>query len=152
MVCHSFIDLRICFITCWSWPLLRGSLNKPVRIGRMAIPGRLCAVRHLQGNWLRTNGVNTNVAAAKVMIFDRLGEKVRPGTFGKIKGVPKKSQSKNMRFAVTPLVLTPAVPFRRKTACDNLTYEGGFRTCGERPLRNLGNWIPEGLTQADSHC
>ena len=35
--------------------------------------------------WLRTNGVNTNGAAAKVMNFDRLGEKVRPGTFGKIK-------------------------------------------------------------------
>ena len=35
--------------------------------------------------WLRTNGVNTNGATAKVMIFDRLGKKVRPGTFGKIK-------------------------------------------------------------------
>ena len=35
--------------------------------------------------WLRTNGVKTNGAAAKVMIFDRLGKKVRPGTFGKIK-------------------------------------------------------------------
>ena len=34
---------------------------------------------------LRTNGVNTNGAAAKVMNFDRLGKKVRPGTFGKIK-------------------------------------------------------------------
>ena len=36
-------------------------------------------------SWLRTNGVNTNRAAAKVMNFDRLGKKVRPGTFGKIK-------------------------------------------------------------------
>ena len=35
--------------------------------------------------WLRTIGVNTNGAAAKVMNFDRLGKKVRPGTFGKIK-------------------------------------------------------------------
>ena len=35
--------------------------------------------------WLRTNGVNTNEAAAKVMNFDRLGKKVRPGTFGNIK-------------------------------------------------------------------
>ena len=33
--------------------------------------------------WLRTNGVNTNGAAAKVMNFDRLEKKVRPGTFGK---------------------------------------------------------------------
>ena len=35
--------------------------------------------------WLRTNGVNTNGAAAKVINFDRLGKKVRPGTFGKTK-------------------------------------------------------------------
>ena len=34
--------------------------------------------------WLRTNGVNPNGAAAKVRNFDRLGKKVRPGTFGKI--------------------------------------------------------------------
>ena len=32
----------------------------------------------------QTNGVDTNGAAAKVMIFDRLGKKVRHGTFGKI--------------------------------------------------------------------
>ena len=31
--------------------------------------------------WLRTDGVNTNGAAAKVIMFDRLGKKVRPGTF-----------------------------------------------------------------------
>ena len=36
-------------------------------------------------SWLRTNGVNTNGAAAKEMNFDRLGKKVRPGTFGNIK-------------------------------------------------------------------
>ena len=44
-------------------------------------------------DWLRTNGVNTNGAAAKVMKFDRLGKKVRPGTLGKISrltGGPKK--------------------------------------------------------------
>ena len=34
---------------------------------------------------LRTSGVHTTGAAAKVMNFDRLGKKVRPGTFGKIK-------------------------------------------------------------------
>ena len=33
---------------------------------------------------LRTNGVNANGAAAKVMNFDTLGKKVRPGIFGKI--------------------------------------------------------------------
>ena len=36
-------------------------------------------------DWLRTNGVNTNGAAAKTNIFDRLGKKVHPGTFGNIK-------------------------------------------------------------------
>ena len=35
--------------------------------------------------WLRTNGVNTNGAAAEVIDSDRLGKKVRPGTLGKIK-------------------------------------------------------------------
>ena len=35
--------------------------------------------------WLRTNGVNTNGAAAKVRDVDWLWKKVRPGTFGKIK-------------------------------------------------------------------
>ena len=35
--------------------------------------------------WLRTNGVGTNGAAAKVMNSDRLGKKVRPGTSGNIK-------------------------------------------------------------------
>ena len=33
---------------------------------------------------LRTNGVNTNGAAAKVNNVDRLRKKVRPGTFGNI--------------------------------------------------------------------
>ena len=33
--------------------------------------------------WLRTNGVNTNGATAKVMKFDRLGKKVRPGHLGR---------------------------------------------------------------------
>ena len=42
----------------------------------------LQVVQHL---WLRTNGVNTNGTAAKVMIFGGLGKKVRPGTSGNIK-------------------------------------------------------------------
>ena len=33
---------------------------------------------------VNTNGVNTNGAAAQVTSFDGLGEKVRPGTFGKV--------------------------------------------------------------------
>ena len=35
--------------------------------------------------WLRTNAVNTNGAAAKIMNFDRLEKKVCPVTFGRIK-------------------------------------------------------------------
>ena len=35
--------------------------------------------------WLRTNGVDTNGAAAKVMDFDRLGKKVYLSTFVKTK-------------------------------------------------------------------
>ena len=70
--------------------------------------------------WLRTNRVITNGAAAKVMTFDRLGNKLRPGTFGNVKvgsreypkRYPKRSLSKNMNIAVTPLVLTPFFPFR----------------------------------------
>ena len=42
-------------------------------------------VRRHAGLWLRTNGVNTNGAAAEVMNFDGLGKKVRPGAFWKIK-------------------------------------------------------------------
>ena len=61
--------------------------------------------------WLRTNGVNTNGATAKVTNFDGLGKEVRPGTFGNIKVGYPKSPVKQLKFAVTPLVLTPFVPF-----------------------------------------
>ena len=71
---------------------------------------------------MRTNGVNTNGADAKVMIFERLGKKVRPGTFGKInvgyRECPKSPSVKNIKFAVTSLVLTPFVPFRREAGME----------------------------------
>ena len=38
-----------------------------------------------RGPWLRTDGVNTNGAAAKVTNYGTLETKVRPGTSGKIK-------------------------------------------------------------------
>ena len=67
--------------------------------------------------WLRTNGVSTDRAAAKVRSSDRLGKKVHPGTFGRIKvgerGYPKSPSVQNIKFEVTPLVLIPFVPFRR---------------------------------------
>ena len=47
------------------------------------MPIRMHARTHI---WLRTSGVNTNGAGAKVMTnFDRLEKKVRPGTLGEIK-------------------------------------------------------------------
>ena len=53
--------------------------------------------------WLRTNGVNTDGAAAKATNFD-----LRPGTFGKSPSVKK-----HINCALTPLVPTPFVPFRK---------------------------------------
>ena len=47
----------------------------------------MCALvckRGLIVRWLRTNGVNTNGAAAKLIKFGRIGNKVRPGTFDNI--------------------------------------------------------------------
>ena len=49
-------------------------------------PHAVASFRPAKGmGWLRTNKVNANGAAAKEIDFDRLGKKVRPGTFGKIK-------------------------------------------------------------------
>ena len=39
----------------------------------------------IRSDWLRTNGVSGNGAAAKVTNFDGSGKKVRPGTVGEIK-------------------------------------------------------------------
>ena len=66
-------------------------------------------------SWLRTNGVNTNGAAAKVMNFDRLGTKVLHGTFGKIKairltGVPKKSVKRH-KICSDPISADPSCTF-----------------------------------------
>ena len=56
--------------------------------GRPVRAARLRAVK----TWLRTNGVNTHGAAAKVMNFVRLGKKVRTGEDkSRLTSVPKKS-------------------------------------------------------------
>ena len=47
--------------------------------------GGLEVVGDQRGPWLRTNGLNINGAAAKVMSFDRLWKKMSPGTFAKTK-------------------------------------------------------------------
>ena len=46
---------------------------------------------------MRTDGVNTNGAAAKVVNFDKLGKKVHPGTFGRIKQVNGSTQKVPVR-------------------------------------------------------
>ena len=64
--------------------------------------------------WLRTNGVDTNGAAAEVMVFDRLGKKVRPGTFGEYKsrltGGPKKSLCQKHEICSDPISADPICP------------------------------------------
>ena len=57
----------------------------------------------------------TNGAAAKVMNFDRLGEKVRPGTSGKIKAgqreCPKGPSVKEHEIRSDPISADPICPF-----------------------------------------
>ena len=75
--------------------------------------------------WLRTSGINTNWAAAKVIDFDRLEKKYALAWEDKrrLTGVitQKRHLSESIKSAVTPLVLTPFVPFRasmtEKTGC-----------------------------------
>ena len=71
--------------------------------------------------WLRTKWVNTNGAAAKVMIFDRLREKVRPGTFGNIKvgqqEYPKSSSVKKHEICSDPISADPIRPFPNTVFC-----------------------------------
>ena len=62
---------------------------------------------------LRTNGVNTNGVAAKVMSFDWWGKKVHKIDRGWLILIDWYPKSPCQKFAVTPLVLTPFVPFRK---------------------------------------
>ena len=97
-VCVSVLDAFLV------WPPIVQQANEGRQVKRVG--------RHVEGAdpWLRTNGDNTNGAATKVINVGRLGEKVHPGTFGKYPKGP--SANKNMKFAVTPLALTPFVPCR----------------------------------------
>ena len=56
---------------------------------------------HINKGWLRTNGVNTNGAAAKVMNFDRSGKRYALALSGRYKsrlmGVPKRSLCQKQR-------------------------------------------------------
>ena len=61
--------------------------------------------------WLRTNGVSTDGAAARVMNFDRLWKKVLPGTFGNTKvgqwGYPKSPSVKAREICSDPIGADP---------------------------------------------
>ena len=93
--------------------------------------------RGSQKGRLRTNGVDTNGVAAKVMKFDRLGKRYAKITdFDRL--VPKLSLCQNIQFAVTPLVLTPFVPFRKgrhrlngysAQGVPSLLLAGSLRSC-----------------------
>ena len=65
--------------------------------------------------WVRTDGVNANGAAAKVMNFDRLVKKVRPGTFGKIqlgkREYPKSASVNKHEICSDPISADPFCPF-----------------------------------------
>ena len=77
----------------------------------------------LHNVWLRTNGVNTAGAAANVTNLDRLGKKGTPWHFwedtSRLTGVQSPSVKQHDVFAVTPLVLTPFVPFRQVVPPDS---------------------------------
>ena len=64
--------------------VLRQQRVKRVELRGVVLPVDLPDEVRVGGLWLRTNGVNANGAAAKVMDFDRF-VKMNPGTFGKIK-------------------------------------------------------------------
>ena len=61
----------------------------------------------------------------------------------RLKGAPKSSLSKNMKFTVTPLVLTPFVPFRRDHDRPRTTPEVRFaRLCDSHPLSAVRQLLP----------
>ena len=88
-VLKRFVVTVAVVTVCWSCDLqgfrrqeVRQAASLRVHLAQSRSPQELVVV------WipcLRTDGVNTNGAAAKVMNFDGSGERVRPGTFGNIK-------------------------------------------------------------------
>ena len=62
--------------------MLRPGLQRGVHLRAALAP--VCALPGFEGDaWLRTNGVNTNGAAAKVINFDRLGKKYTLALLGR---------------------------------------------------------------------
>ena len=96
---------------------------------------------------LRTNGVNTNGAAAKVMNFDRLGKKViTPWYFwedtNKLTGVPNTKfavKKNNKQKTVAPLVPTPFGPFPTADGSHPAGPRGVAAVDGARHLIAINN-------------
>ena len=92
--------------------------------------------------WLRTNGVNTNGAAAKVTNLDRLGKK--PGTFEEIKAgarrYPKSPSAKKTIIFSDPISADPISQFPTASTCSRRPCgllewrfgSAGLRTRGRR--------------------
>ena len=79
----AFYNLTVSCCACSVYILLLYFRSKAVK--SFDPPRRFAGKDDVYKHWLRTNGDNTNGAAAKVMNFDRSRKKVRPGTLGKIK-------------------------------------------------------------------
>ena len=83
--------------------------------------------------WLRTDGVNTNGATAIVKMFDRLGTKVRPGTFGEIKvgerEYPKSPSVEKHDICSDPISADPICPFPRRKLGVSSPHGLRHRTC-----------------------
>ena len=82
---YIYIEIYIILLTrifCprRSWRFIGGHTCVRRDNGGICKGAELCGVEGL-----RTNGVSTNGAAAKIINFDRLGKKARPGSFGKTK-------------------------------------------------------------------
>ena len=102
--------------------------------------------------WLRTNGVNTNGAAAKVMNFDRVGRQVHPGPFGMIKvgerECAKSPSVEKHENCSDPISSDPICPFPKAQEGEEAHDEPG------EPVRCLPNLriciaaIPPGVHSA----
>ena len=85
---HDVLALRILVVTVFAYVCISYAYDVLCLLYVMLMCFCCVLPRRVLGRggaWLRTNGVNTNGAAAKAMDFDGLGNKVRSGTFGKIK-------------------------------------------------------------------
>ena len=106
-------------VLCNSSDVISARATAAAVMSRALAYNRKCArLRRLHARliWLRTNGVNTNGTAAKVMNFDRLGKKGTPWHFwedkSRLTGVPKKSLCQNLHeICSDPIRADPICPF-----------------------------------------